>query len=131
MKKYDGFIALSSVLMLSAIFLSLSISIAFQAISGSKNASISFEGRKAEMLAKDCVEYALIKLQDTLNYQGNESILFGTGLCTINQITGVGNTNRTIETQGIYGEYTNRIVVVVEEISPITIIASYRLVAQF
>ena len=131
MKYNQGFIALTSVLILSAISLSISISVASRAISGSGISIAMRERDTAKYLTESCVEHALIELERTLNYQGNESILVGDELCDILVVEGSGNTNRTIKAQGSVGQHTYRVRVIINTISPNLTIKSYKRVANF
>lgn len=128
--KIKGFIALSSVLIMSAIFLSISISMASFAISRSDTGVALYEKDKAHMLAQGCLEYALLELERTLDYEGNEGILIGDSSCEIAVIQGSGNQDRTIQVEGTFGAHTYRIEVVVGEVSPEVLLASYERIIE-
>jgi hypothetical protein len=125
-----GFIAISSVLILSAIFLSISIGMALRAISGA-DATIGFHEREtARLVAHGCLDYARMELQRTLDYVGNEGILIGSETCEIFYIEGSGNNNRILMVESIVGKHTVRIKEVIEEISPnMRILSSERVVS--
>lgn len=127
----QGFIALSAVLILSAIFLSISLSMALRAISGAGTGIAFHEREKSRYLAHACVDYARMELQRTLDYQGNESILIGEAACEIFDIEGVGNNDRILTVESVVGEHTFRIRDVIEEISPKMIILSSERVVSF
>jgi hypothetical protein len=130
-KDTKGFIAISSVLILSAIFLSITISMASRAITVS-DASMAFRERDiARFQAHSCEEHALNELERTLDYQGNEVILIGDGSCEILNIEGSGNTNRIVRVQSIVGSHTYRIEDTIEQVSPHMVIASSELMTQF
>jgi hypothetical protein len=131
MKNTQGFIALTSVLILSAIFLSISISIASRAVSGTDASIALYERDAAKFLSEGCAEYALMELQRTLNYEGDEGILVGDGTCTIRPVLGSGNENRTVEVESTVGSHTYRTVVAVDEISPVMSIGLQERVESF
>jgi len=131
MKYTQGFIALTSVLILSAIFLSISISIASRAVSGTDASIALYERDKAKFLTEACIEYALMELQRTLNYEGDEGILVGDGSCTVRPVTGMGNENRSVEVESTVGAHTYRMVVDVDEISPLMNVGSHARVESF
>ena len=132
MKKYtQGFIALTSVLILSAIFLSMSISVASRAISESDSVIAFRERDTARYLARACLEYARMELERTLDYQGNEGILIQRQTCQILNIEGIGTTNRTVRVQSTVGSHTYRIEDVIETVSPNMVITSSEQVIQF
>ncbi len=126
-----GFIALASVLVLSAIFLSLSISTASQAINSTDNTSAIYAHAKAKRVAEGCVEYALIELSRTLNYEGNGSILIAEESCEILPIGGVGNNDRVVQVQSTVQGYVYKIEVVVSQISPEMQIGSFKAITNF
>ena len=131
MKNNQGFIALTSVLVLSAIFLSLSISVASHAISGSKMNSSVYASNKAKILAESCVEYALSELQRSTSYVGGEQIVIGDESCDILTVEGTGNAQRTIQTESTVLEHTYRLEVVVSEVDPSIQISSWEPVINF
>jgi len=73
----SGFVALISVLILSAIILSISIGLSLRSVEESKISLAEQESNKALALATLCAEQALMKLEKSLNYSGNESIIIG------------------------------------------------------
>lgn len=130
-KSNHGFIALASVLILSAIFLSLSIGIATRAIGGAGTDNAFRERDSALYLSQACAEYARMELQRTLDYQGNEGILMDEGSCQILPIGGTGNTNRTLRVQSTVGAHTYRIEYDILTVSPYMVITSSERVTSF
>lgn len=132
MKKYtQGFIALTSVLILSAIFLSMSINVASRAISESDTTIALREHDTARYLARACLEYARMELERTLDYQGNEGILIQGQPCQILNIEEIGTTNPTVRVQSTVGSHIYRIEDVIETVSPNMVITSSERVIQF
>ena len=128
---FKGFVALTSVLILSALFLSVSISIALRAISGSEMSTALFERDRARYMAEACAEYAMMELTRTLNYNGDESILVGDDSCEILEIEGEGNVNRIVRTESNVGAHAYHLEVVISSVSPEMTISSYARVAHF
>lgn len=131
MKNSQGFIALTAVLIVSAIFLSISISTASRAIARADTNIALYEQDRARYRAEGCIEHALIELERQLDYQGDGGIIVDGGYCYVRLIQGVGNTNRILETESTVGAYTYRIRVDIEAISPQMKIRSYERVAHF
>jgi len=129
--RHKGFIALTSVLVLGAILLSITISTASRSISATSGGVSLHSKNRAEALSDACVEYALIELQRTLGYVGDESIAIGDESCDILTITGTGNTDRTIEAMSTVNGHTHRVQAVVSVVSPEVTITSWREVASF
>jgi len=130
-KPNKGFIAISTVLVLSAIFLSISLGMSLRAIAGTDVGIAFHEREKARLLAHGCLDYARMELQRTLDYRGNESILIGEGACEIFDIEGSGNNNRILMVESVIGKHTVRIKDVIEQISPNMIILSSERVVSF
>lgn len=126
-----GFIAVTSVLILSAIFLSITISIASRAITVT-DTSITFRERDAaRYIAHACKEYARIELQRTLDYQGDEVISVGDESCEILSIDGSGNADRILRVQSFVGSHGYYIEDNIEAVSPYMIITTTERVSQF
>lgn len=131
MKNQEGFIALISILIIGAIVLTISIGLSLRSI-GETNMSLGGqESHKALALANLCAEQALMKLESTFNYTGNESVPVDGESCDILAIDGSGNFNRTIQTQSTVSNYTKKVRVVVSQISPTMQITSWEEVSDF
>ncbi len=131
MKKSKGFIALTSVLILSVIFLSVTVSMATRAISGAFLTTAAIERDTAEQYGMACVEYALLELQRTVDYVGDDSIELDGGSCEIFTIQGSGVNDRVLHVESAVGSHIYRAEMVIESVSPQLLITSYERVAQF
>ena len=130
-KDQRGFIALISVLIISAVVLTIGISVSLRSIGEMKMSFDKQESRRALALAGLCAEQALMKLESVFNYAGNESITIDGESCDILPIGGSGITNRTISAQSTVSNYTKKIKIEVTQISPVLEIASWQEVANF
>jgi hypothetical protein len=92
-----GFIAFSSLLIISAVVLAASMSISLLGI-GQANSALGFmKGQEVLKIAEGCVEESLLRLRREADYLGG-SLNLGSGSCTIN-VTGVGN-QKTVDVVG-------------------------------
>jgi len=130
-KNQNGFIALISVLIVGAVVLVVSIGISLRSVDESNMSLDEQESHRALALANLCAEQALMKLESSLNYNGNESIIVGDESCDILTIGGAGNLTRTVKTSSVVSGYTRRIKVEVSRISPIMQISSWESVGSF
>lgn len=130
-KNNEGFIALTSVLILSAIFLSITVSMATRAITVSETSVALRERDTARYLARGCVEYARLALQRTLDYRGDEVIIIGDDSCNILEIEGEGKSNRVVKVEVAVGMHSYLIEEVIEEVSPVMKVTSSERVIQF
>lgn len=121
-----GFVALISVIILSAI----SVIVVTSAFSFSTNNLVNLRVTQSTLKAKanadSCVEIALNKLKTTLSYAGNETVTMDCGSCTISAVTGSGNTNRTFTTSGTCNSTTRRMSVSVTTVNPSTVLGSWK-----
>jgi hypothetical protein len=126
-----GFIALTAVLVLSAIFLSVTITIASRAITESQSTIAYLERDQAQFRTEACIEHALVELMRTFEYDGNETISIDDGECAIGSISGSGWEGRTIEAWSTVGAHTYRVVVRTEEHDASIVVSSYERVVAF
>lgn len=90
MKNDNGFIALSTVLIISAVALSVAISVSLLSLSEAQSSFTLMKGEDALQFVEGCAEDALLKAQADASYNGG-SISRPEGTCTIS-ITKLGNT---------------------------------------
>lgn len=129
-RQIQGFIALTSVLILSAIFLSITISLASRAIVRLDD-SVAFRERdQARYLTEACIENTLLEIQQTLAYQAGEVILVGDSSCEIIEIREESG-ETVIQAQSTVGAHTYRMQAAVSLISPDMSISSFGRVTTF
>jgi hypothetical protein len=129
-KKKDGYAALVSVLIIGALTLVIGVGGVFRA---GNAASISIDeslSLRARTVSSWCTQLALLKLQETLHYEGNESIINDDATCSILTVEGSGNADRVVKTESTVSGHFSREVVSIEEISPVMEIESWQYVAN-
>jgi len=92
----QGFIAISSVLIISAVVLVISITVSLLAIGVGQAGLTVFQGEKALGLVEGCMEDALLKVKQNSSYSGG-TITRPEGNCIIT-VSKVGNTWTLIST---------------------------------
>ena len=92
----SGFMALSSLLLISVVTLGIVLSVSLLGVSESRSSLDYKKGLEVLSIAEGCMDEALLRIKDTTNYQGG-SLNVGSGECTIN-IVGADE-NRTITVQ--------------------------------
>lgn len=118
----NGYIALISVIIIGFIILSLLISLTFISVSQQKSMIIQNQALRSYYLADACAHYAVVKLQENINYSGNESVAINSDSCAVDRVTGSGNSNRTIYASADISGHRKEIIVVISSIKPKTII---------
>jgi hypothetical protein len=128
----EGFVALISVLALSAVAVTIGAGLVIRAV-GQGNMSVTDDaGIRAEMAAQACAEQALMNLKNSTNYSGNETLTLSNGdTCRIRAVGGTGNTNRTVQTTSTVMTATRKIQVNVASINPTMSISSWQDVVDF
>ncbi len=87
----NGFIAIITSLLLSAIVYFLAFSFSSSSVLGRYDMVILNNKRESRYLAEDCLEYARLQLAQNINYAGNETITNTNGSCSVGVIQTVGS----------------------------------------
>lgn len=77
------------------------------------------------MLADACAEYALMELERTLDYMGDDSILIDGIPCGIDEVTIDEDGARVLVTEGSVDGYVSQTRVVISSVSPNMVISSW------
>lgn len=120
---HSGFIALISVLTMSALILAVGIGLASRGISLSGVSSGRELSARAHALAESCAEHAVLRLVNDLAYAGGETIVVsGSDACDVLPVEGSGNQNRVIKTEALMKGYKRRIRIELAQVKPLTIL---------
>jgi len=106
-KKYinqDGFVAFTSLLVISTIVFFIAISVPILGITEANNSLSYARSSAAFRMAESCNDEALFRLRDDANYSGG-SLTFNSGNCTIS-VSGAGS-NKTIDVVASLSEPPN------------------------
>lgn len=103
----SGYVALVSVMIMSAVLLLLSVAVSGTSVLGRLNV-LTYQYKEASRgLADGCVDAALLRLINNSGYSpSNESVSVGTQSCTIVSVTPSGG-QKVIQVQGIYPATAN------------------------
>ncbi len=129
--KSEGYIALISVLIISALTILIASSTNLISISESKMGLQENQSWEAFYLTNACAEDALMKLKDNLNYPGNEILIFDEGICTILPLEGTGNENRVIKVSGSAFNQVQKIRIEINRVDPEIQIKSWQQIINF
>lgn len=92
----SGFIAFTSILVISAVVLAIATSISLIGVGAAKNSLDFKKGQEALKLAEGCAEESLLRLRDDVNYVGG-GLNVDSGSCTIS-VSGSGS-DRVIDVE--------------------------------
>ena len=126
-----GYIALISVLIISALAILIASSANLISISESSMGLQENQAWGSFYLATACAEDALMKLKYNLNYPGNETLTFDNGTCTILPVEGEGNEERIIKVSAIAYNQTRKIKIRIKRVNPDTEISSWQQITEF
>ena len=125
--KAEGFIALTTILIILAVSLIVGLSIALLSINEAMMGLKKTQSSQAYYLANLCAEQALMGLKEDINYPGNETIEIEGGSCQILPIEG----NWTIKTFANFQNQIKKIKMVVSQVNPQMLISSWQEVTDF
>lgn len=127
----QGYIALISVIIISALIILIASSANLISISESNMGLRERQSWEAFYLANACGEEALMKLKESLKYKGDETLIFENGTCTILSGTGAGNQNRMIKISASAYNIVRKIKIVINRVNPEIDIKSWLEVTDF
>jgi hypothetical protein len=131
-KKEEGFIALTSVSLLSGFFIILFMGMFFSATEGVERVLDREKSVKALSLANSCAEIALNELWKDVNYIGGEMKAISGDLCEIKDVQYFGIYGVAIKTEaGVDGQYKKIQVEIDTENWPLLEIIDWREVSLF
>ncbi len=125
----EGFVALISILVVSAIGVLIIISLSSSSISSSKMTVSTEDSMGALFFANTCIEEALLKIREE-NFIGSGNISFGKGNCYYNIESNTGE-SRTITTEGEVGFAKRKLKVIISTINPKIVILSWKEVVNY
>lgn len=99
--KQEGYILLITVLVVGAIMSAIASSLLLLGLGSGRSSYALGQSEQAKGYANACVEEAIERLSRDNTYVAGDSITFDDGSCTINAITGTGDTNRVIQVTGV------------------------------
>lgn len=129
--RHPGYILLITILVIGVIVSAAVSSLLLLGISSNKSSFSVQQSSQALAITQGCGEEALLKLKQSLWYEGNETIPSSVGTCTILTIGGSGNSDRLICLEGVVGEVVRRVEIIVQKVLPEMKITSWREVTVF
>lgn len=127
----QAYIALITILIISAFVLLIASSAGLFGISESDMGLLENQSIESYYLANACAEYALERLKNNLNYSGEETLDIDDGSCYIYTPEGSGNEDRVIKVTGTIANQTRKIKIILETVNPGAEISSWQEVSSF
>ncbi len=126
-----GYVFLITILIIGSIASATVASMLLLATTSARTTLVYQQSVQALAYAQTCVERALRELRLDGSFTGNMAVTFGQDSCRILSVTGTGNENRGLCTEGKSGTVTRRIEVTIDRILPSVIISSWKEVSAF
>lgn len=126
----NGYIALISILIISAVLLLVAVSSGLLSISEANIGLEKSQGSRAFYSASACAEEALQKIREFLSFSGSGNIATKEGSCSY-QVTKSDGQNRLITASGTAQNTTRKIKIAIDQILPEINISSWQEVADF
>lgn len=129
-KARKGYIALVSVILMSALGLGIMLSVIASGVDASKTDFSLQQSGATRSIASSCAEEALQRIVETGTTSSNGNLTVGSGTCSY-LITSTGGQNITIQSTGVLGSVTSKIKVVVATTTPAMSLSSWEEVVDF
>lgn len=108
MKKTEGYVALLSVLIVSAATVSIGLGLLLIGADTSRATLVDQQSQQAQNLATACGEEALQVMHDNTAFTGSGNLTLGQGTCTY-IVTNTGGANRTIDATGTVNSIVRKV----------------------
>lgn len=125
-----GYVALISVILMSALGLSIMLSVVASGVDAAKTDFSLQQSGAARSIASSCAEEALQRIAETGTTTSNGNLVVASGTCMYT-VTSTGSQNITIQSTGVLGTVTSKIKVVVATTTPGITLSSWEEVADF
>ena len=120
-----GFITLVSVLVASAVGLSIALSLLLLGLGSSRTGFALNQSANARALANACAEESLRGVKNSLLKAGTSTLTLPDGTC-VYAITNTGEQNRTITASGMVGAVIRKVNISISQITPFIVVTSWQ-----
>lgn len=126
-----GYVFLIAVLLVGAMTTTATVSLLLLSWANEQNGVTFVESVQALLLARSCADKGLQHLQASPTYNGSGVTTIGRGTCQVVSTQGAGAFDRSLCSEGRFGNATRRIRVDIEELFPEVSIRNYEEVENF
>lgn len=125
----NGYVTLLSVLVVSAVTLSIGLSLLVSGIDASRIGFLFENSGQARFLADACAEEALQEIRDFTPFTGSGGLSFEYGDCTYTVVSG-GGQSRTVTASSTVDTVVRKVTISITAINPLIVISSWEEVAD-
>ena len=126
-----GFIALISILILSALMTAVALGMSERSQASSREGIDSEVGLEATTMAENCAEHALLRFKLDATYMGDEILSIGGNTCKIYPFEADGSGGKLMKTESTVSLYAKRILIEARRTGTNTELISWQNVAHF
>ena len=128
---HSGYIFLVSVLVIGAIATATTLSLLLLGWAAEQDGFLAIQSHQALENAHTCAERTLLSLRKDPTYGGDETFTLTNGSCTVREIGGSGNENRTVCVEGDDGLTVERMEIKIAHLFPFIVVGSWQNVSDF
>ena len=103
-KTEEGFIALTSVLIIGAVIIILGVSIFYASLTDQAISNDYQNGQKSNFLADFCLKEGILRLKENIDYMGAEDIKVDDATCSVSLVENVDDNTKKVSSLGRAGE---------------------------
>jgi hypothetical protein len=129
MNKKNGYVALISVLSISAVGLAIASALLILGVDSTKTSINIYQGFESRELAHACSELALQQIRDNVSYLGTNTHNIGNGSC-VYTVASLGGQSREIISSGAVSNTIRREKIIISAINPNIIISYWQEIAN-
>lgn len=126
----QGFITLTSVLLVSAIGSTIAVSLVLLGLASGRTGFAFVQSLQSRALADACMEEALERIRDSGPFTGTGALVLGQGTCSFT-VTSQGGQVRTATASGSVGTTIRKVKTTIDKINPAIHVTSWQEVADF
>jgi len=130
LKQRNGYITLISVMVVSAVGLSIAVSLILLGIGAGKNSQSQEYMVQARGLSNACAELALLQVRNSNAYIGTTNVTLGAGECSYT-VSSSGGANREIQSTGTVKGVVRKVKVLINQLTPTLNVSSWQEVVDF
>jgi len=125
-----GYIVIYSVIIISAIVMSIIFSSSWISLNSIKSGRVLVNSKQSKVMANACAEIALQNIRDDINYSGSANLTINGNSCSYT-VVNQGAENKLIQSQSSISDNISKIEILIDQINPQINISSWQEVVDF
>ena len=126
----DGYIVIYSVVIISAIVLTIIFSVSWISLSSIKSSHVLINSKQSKAMANACAETALQNIRNDINYSGSDNLTINGNSCSY-EVFNQGGKDRIIQAESSVSDNISKIKILIDKINPQINILSWQEISNF